>query len=288
MPLSPTTLTRLDPAFPLLWRDGTTLQIGDDPGIRVPASAPWVERLLSRMRDGFRRSSFDVIAHRAAAPWAEARRLLAVVEPALQDESARPRTARVSALGLPDARAEGRLCETLADEGVPLAEAEARASTVVAVVLVPGAAAAVQFAPLLRADHPHLPIAVEPGRITVGPLVVPGLTPCLSCRDAEDTARDPAWPLLHGQLVGRDPGRLTLARIAAAGAVAARLLAAADPARIARISADGGIAWRAVRFRAECLCREPSCPSPPGTATVPALRAPPSAPTTAPACAQPA
>ncbi len=288
MPLSPTILTRLDPAFPLLWRDGTTLQIGADPGIRVPASAPWVERLLSRMRNGFRRSSFDVIAHRAGAPWAEARRLLAVVEPALQDESARPRTARVSALGLTDARAEGRLCETLADEGVPLAEAEARASTVVAVVLVPGAAAAVQFAPMLRADHPHLPIAVEPGRITVGPLVVPGLTPCLSCRDAEDTARDPAWPLLHGQLVGRDPGRLTLARIAAAGAVAARLLAAADPARIARISADGGIAWRAVRFRAECLCREPSCPSPPGTATAPALRAPPSAPTTAPACAQPA
>lgn len=288
MPLSPTTLTRLDPAFPLLWRDGTTLQIGDDGGIRVPASAPWVERLLSRMRGGFRLSSFDVIAHRVGAPWAEARRLLAAVEPALRDEPDRPRTARVSALGLTDARAAGRLCETLADEGVPLAEAEARASTVVAVVLVPGAAAAVQFAPMLRADHPHLPIAVEPGRITVGPLVVPGLTPCLSCRDAEDTARDPAWPLIHAQLVGRDPGRLTLARVASAGAVAAHLLAATDPARIGRISADGVIVWRSVRFRAECLCRDPSSPSPPGTGTVPVRRALPIAPTRARACAQPA
>ena len=288
MPLTPTTLTRLDPAFPLLWRDGTTLQIGDDPGIRVPASAPWVERLLSRMRRGFRRSAFDVIAHRAGAPWSEARRLLAVVEPALQDEPSPPRAARVSALGLTDTRAEGRLCETLEDEGVPLATAEERGSTAVAVVLVPGAAAAVQFAPMLRADHPHLPVAVEPARITVGPLVIPGVTPCLSCRDAEDTARDPAWPLLHGQLVGRDPGRLTLARVAAAGAVAAHLLRAADPARIARVSADGGIAWRSVRFHAECLCRAPSCPSPPGTATAPARRAPPSVPTTAPACAQPA
>lgn len=288
MPLTPTTLTRLDPAFPLLWRDGMTLQIGDDPAIRVPASAPWVERLLSRMRRGFRRSAFDVIAHRAGAPREEARRLLAVVEPALQDEPARPRAARVSTLGLTDARAEGRLCETLADEGVPLATAAAPSSTLVAVVLVPGAAAAVQFAPFLRTDSPHLPVAVEPARITVGPLVVPGLTPCLSCRDAEDTARDPAWPLLHGQLVGRDPGRVTLARVASAGAVAASLLADPEAARIARISADGAIGWRSVRFRAECLCRDPSSPSPPGTARAPVRRAPPIVPRTAPACAQPA
>lgn len=288
MPLTPTTLTRLDPALPLLWRDGTTLQVGDDPAIRIPASAPWVERLLSRMRRGFRRSTFDVIAHRAGAPREDARRLLAVLEPALQDEPVRPRAARVSALGLTDTRAEGRLCETLADEGVPLASDEAPASTTVAVLLVPGAAAAVQFAPFLRTDRPHLPIAIESARITVGPLVSPGLTPCLSCRDAEDTARDPAWPLIHAQLVGRDPGRITLTRVASAGAVAARLLAATDPARIGRISADGVIVWRSVRFRAECLCRDPSSPSPPGTGTAPVRRALPIAPTRAPACAQPA
>ncbi len=285
MPLTPTTLTRLDPALPLVWRDATTLQVGDDPAIRVAVSAPWVERLLSRMRRGFRRSAFDVIAHRAGAPREEARRLLALVEPALQEEPVLPRVARVVSLGLTDLRTEARLCEVLTDEGVPLATSETPIAAAVAVVLVPGAAAAVQFAPFLRTDAPHLPIAVEPARITVGPLVRPGRTPCLSCRDAEDTACDPAWPLIHGQLVGRDPGRITLARVAAAGAVAARLLAAADPARSARINADGGTAWRSVRFHAECLCRGPSSPSPPGTATAPARRAPPTAPTTAPACA---
>lgn len=287
MPLSPTTLTRLDPALPVLWRDGTTLQLGDDPAIRVPASAPWVERLLSRMRRGFRRSAYDVIAHRAGAPREDARRLLTLIEPALRDEPPRPRAARVDSLGLTDARAEARLCETLVDEGVELMDDGAAGPPAVAVVLVPGAAAAVQFARYLRADAPHLPVAVEPARITVGPLVVPGVTPCLSCRDAEDAARDPAWPTVHSQLVARDPGRIALARLAAAGAVVAQLLAA-EPGRLARISADGGIEWRAVRFRAECLCRGPSSPSPPGTATAPARRALPTAPTTAPACARPA
>lgn len=281
VPLSPTILTQLDPGVPLLWRDGTTLQLGDDAAIRIPASAPWVERLLSRMRRGFRRSAFDVIAHQAGAPREEARQLLRTVESVLRDESPPPRAARVRALGLVDERAESRLREVLADEGVPLADDPAA----VAVVLVPGAAAAAQFTGLLRADAPHLPVAIEPGRITVGPLVVPGSTPCLTCRDAEDAARDDAWPLVHSQLVARDPGRVALARLAVAGAVTARLLAAADPARIARITADGGIAWRSVSFRAGCLCRGPSSPSPRGSATAHAPLDPPSVPTTAPACA---
>lgn len=286
MPLTPTTLTRLDPGTPLLWRDGTTLQLGHEGVIRIAASAPWVERLLSRMRHGFRRASFDVIAHQAGAPREEARQLLALVEPALQEQPPLPLPARVTSLGLIDHRAEPRLREALADEGVPLADDDG--AVAVTVVLVPGMAAARQFTGLLRADTPHLPVAVETGRVTVGPLVLPGITPCLACRDVEDAARDEAWPLVHSQLVARDPGRIPLARLAAAGAVAAGLLAATAPARIAQINADGGIAWRSVSFREECLCRGPSSPSPPGSATVPVRPDRPSVPTTVPAYAQPA
>ena len=34
-PLTPKTITRLNPAVPLLWRDGTTVQAGTDGELRI-------------------------------------------------------------------------------------------------------------------------------------------------------------------------------------------------------------------------------------------------------------
>jgi len=47
---------------------------------------------------------------------------------------------------------------------------------------------------------PHLPVRVRDGAGVVGPLVIPGLTSCLSCADLHRTDRDPAWPALAAQL----------------------------------------------------------------------------------------
>lgn len=54
---------------------------------------------------------------------------------------------------------------------------------------------------LTRRDVPHLVARLAPERVRVGPLVVPGLTPCLTCIDAVLTEADPGWPatlLGHG------------------------------------------------------------------------------------------
>lgn len=57
---------------------------------------------------------------------------------------------------------------------------------------------------LLRELHtartPHLPVRVRDGTGFVGPLVIPGVTSCLSCVDRHRTDRDPAWPALAAQL----------------------------------------------------------------------------------------
>lgn len=90
-PLSPKTITRLDPGVPLLWRDSETLQLGVDGDVRLPVDAPWVVPLLTRMAEGFRMNSFDVIAHGAGAPRREAQLLLARLRPLLVDDA--PRTA---------------------------------------------------------------------------------------------------------------------------------------------------------------------------------------------------
>lgn len=286
-PMTPTTLTRLDPRYPLLWRDEDTVQFGIESVVRIDVVGPWVERLLSRLISGIRLSTFDVVAHGVGAPRDEARRLLSVLRPLLVEDAPPAPAFWVDAINLGGSRSQERMRQSLADEG--LDEADPRAPGGVAVVMVGGAAAALQLAPFLRDDLPHLPIGFEQDAAVVGPLVVPGSTPCLSCRDAHERDRDDAWPRLHAQLVGAAV-HVTAARIAHAASLAARILRTPTPAAglMVRVSPDGRHAWRSVRYHAECRCLEPSSRSPRENARAtapPVLR---NAPTTRPAFARPA
>lgn len=269
-PLTPPTLTRLDPTRPLLWRDDETLQFGLDGEVRIAVRSDWVEPLLLRLRAGFRRSAFDLIAHAVGAPRNEARELLRALEPLLRDDRPAPPAAWVESLNLADARAEARMRTALAEEGIRGGLRDDPHD--VGVVLIQGAAAALQLAPYLRDDVPHLPVAFEADRVTVGPRVIPGLTPCLSCRDGHERDRDEAWPRMHAQLIGRSPGGpLTAARIGEAAALIARVIRMPpDDAKVGQITADGLLAWRSVRFHEGCRCREQSFRSPRGSEREPA------------------
>ncbi len=46
----------------------------------------------------------------------------------------------------------------------------------------------------------HLPVRVRDGVGLVGPLVIPGVTSCLSCADLHRRDRDAAWPVICAQL----------------------------------------------------------------------------------------
>lgn len=286
-PITPPTLTRLDPAYPLLWRDAETVQFGLDAIVRVPASEPWVDRLLQALRGGFRANAFDVIAHGAGAPRDAARELLTTLRPVLlTDESPLP-DVWIESLNMADSRVESRTEIALCDEGFRTTD---RADPdAVAIVLVHGAASARQLARYLRDDIAHLPVAFEPGATTIGPLVVPGRTPCLACRDGHERDRDASWPTLHAQLVGATSGRITAARTAEAAALVARILAErgqSKSAKVVRVSPAGRHVWQSVKFHAECRCREPSFRSPRGSATADARLAPQHETKTAPAFAR--
>jgi bacteriocin biosynthesis cyclodehydratase domain-containing protein len=60
-------------------------------------------------------------------------------------------------------------------------------------------------ASLMREQIPHLAAAADEAIGIVGPLVVPGRTACLRCMDLTRADRDPAWPLILAQLLGRQP-----------------------------------------------------------------------------------
>ncbi len=283
-PLSPTTLTRIDPAFPLLWRDVDTVQFGLEADVVVPLSAPWVEPLLQAMRNGFRRASFDVVAHGLGAPRDPARELLRTVEPVLRDDRRPLPPIWIESVNVSDSRVQTRIEHALVDEG--FATVDRGAQDAVGIVLVHGAASAHQLAGYLRDDLAHLPVAFEPGGTTIGPLIVPGRTPCLSCRDAHERDRDPAWPRMHAQLIGATAVEITSVRTIEAAALVARVLGEIDGAKLTksvRISGDGRRLWSEVKFHADCLCREQTSRSLQGSETDAAPLAQTNATTTAPA-----
>lgn len=282
--MTPTTLTRIDPDYPLLWRDVNTVQFGlDAEGLRIPLSEPWVEPLLQAMRDGFRRSMFDVIAHGCGAPREGARDLLRLVEPMLIADALAPPRIWLESISLSDSRVAFRIESALREEGFLTTRRAAPGS--VGIVIVQGAASAHQLATYLQDDLVHVPVGFEPGGTTVGPLIVPGRTPCLACRDAHERDLDPAWPRLHAQLIGATSTPITTARTVEAAALIARILFDAENAthaKSARITPDGRRVWREARFHAECRCREPSFRSLPESGTDGVRDARPRAPTTSP------
>jgi bacteriocin biosynthesis cyclodehydratase domain-containing protein len=80
---------------------------------------------------------------------------------------------------------------------------------------------------LMREGRPHLVAGLRGVEGLVGPLVLPGTTPCLRCVDLGRRMRDPSWGTVREQLATPDPmARLTTTPasgvvVAAAGALAA-------------------------------------------------------------------
>ncbi|MBC7639045.1 MAG: TOMM precursor leader peptide-binding protein [Rhodoferax sp.] len=145
---------------------------------------------------------------------------------------------------------------------------------------------------LVRRDVPHLAVVVSADRIVVGPLVRPGRSACLRCLDLHRRDRDPAWPHLVAQLLGRRgypaPVGESALCTAAAGLAALQVLAELDAAHTGRPLApdavgrtleislpDAAVRRRPWRPHPGCGCsRLPTAPVVPA-AVVPAT-APPS------------
>ena len=80
---------------------------------------------------------------------------------------------------------------------------------------------------LFRSGRHHLAVRLEPDRAVVGPLVIPGRSPCVRCQDLNRCRLDAAWPHLLAQLcretVAAEPTLLSWAASTAAVQVRAWL-----------------------------------------------------------------
>ena len=161
MARTPALLTRIDPEFAPLWRDGDTLQFGLHSDLQTRAAEPWIERLVARLNAGMQLSTFDVVAHTLGAPREEARALLEMLRPVLRTDPPPAPSVWIENSNLADSRVETWVRSSLIDFGID--ESARAAPTSIGIILVHGAVAAAQMTPYLREDLVHLPVAFDAG-----------------------------------------------------------------------------------------------------------------------------
>jgi hypothetical protein len=289
-------ILRLDPRIPLVWRDPWTLQLGVDDvlGI-VPDVTSDQLRLVGSLAVGVSVERLRETGLRLGVAAAEVDALLSALRPALRPRGPTRATAEPGSAptvtvrdGRSDAVAFDTLLQTsLSAAGFLVLAPEADAD--LAVLVADWAVEPHRYRGLLADDAPHLPVVFGDATVAIGPLVVPGRSDCLACRERRHAEADDAWPALASQLVHR--------RAATRNAPVA-LAAAAEVVRLAegwRDATDGG---RGARLRLGgdrevSASRGPhpacGCAAPPGIVTAAAPRAAAlSAPTTGAVHGEPA
>jgi hypothetical protein len=117
-------------------------------------------------------------------------------------------------------------------------------------------------------ELPHLFVDVCETTATIGPFVLPGVTPCLRCLQLSRGDRDHRWPMLAAQLVNRSVAveacDVTVATLASAltATHALQWVDAAGNDVVADIDSAGGVLeWDLVdrRLRRRSLPAHPAC-----------------------------
>lgn len=263
---------RLDPRYPLVWRDPMSLQIGaETPVVTLANVSQPVERLIAALMAGISRGELDRMAARLGVDANEMPGFLERIGPALAPEPRRPAHATwvVDGTG-PTAE---RVAALLMTAGLAPMDAAAAEKPDLAVIVANHVIEPRRYIRWLSLDIPHLALVYTDTGARVGPLVEPESGPCLHCLAMDMTERDPSWPAIASQLLGqsasseREPLVSVVAGLAARVAES-RLLDGVNDLASATLSFDersltGRRAWH--RQHPQCGCRSLS-----GTETVPA------------------
>ncbi|MGR3934641.1 ThiF family adenylyltransferase [Streptomyces sp. BRA346] len=117
--------------------------------------------------------------------------------------------------------------------------------------------------PLLASGTPHLYAGVIEGTGVVGPLVLPGVTPCAGCVAAARAEREPVWPRMLAQWRsgrrGAAPACDTALATVVAGLAASRALAFLDGGLPGGAAARWELALPALSWQAERVEAHPGC-----------------------------
>jgi len=252
---------RIDPRWPLVWRDPSTLQVGiDPPRVIIERVTILEERLISALTVGVTHDGLEVIAEGNHPVIVE---LITRLTPVLQAPVPRSIGATVALSGV------GRLVELVArllgEVGIRVVVAE-RAEHLVelapalAIVVGHDVLAPQLHSVWLRRDVPHVPVLFTESAVHLGPIVEPGTGPCLVCIELHRRDADAAWPTIATQLLTRavrNEPPLLAAGVAVdlCRVVLERLERGPRDARSLRISVTGERTATEWDVHPECSCR---------------------------------
>lgn len=284
--------------MPLVWASETRLRCGDNPRSPTCHVTEAEAALIEAIRAGADPSTIEIMTRAAGITPRRARRLIAFIRPSLRAPREPTLDALVTSGELSDAttapradalrqRRHGHRLHLAGDAryhdlsrwmlertGVAVIDSfdapdptvphqVGAAGTRTVGLLVSGPVAHPQLMrEWMRCAVPHVVVSVMAHGVEVSHLVVPGTTPCLTCRERRRTDDDPTWPFSAAQLAAREVAEVerTVASTAIAVAIAA-ILAHIDgdtpPMRHgARIQPYGINPTEAPQFHPECGCRE--------------------------------
>ena len=257
-------MPRLNPKLPLLWRTPTSCQFGSlSPVAVLRDTTVNEERALAVLREGTSLGTLRALAAQWYMAPTELDDLLVRVAPALEPEPQLAPRRRVSVVGCDTGRAE--IVRALRDEWEVVDSAGDTSSAVAAVDLV--IILANYVLPLatagawLRRDTPHVLVVFDEQSAYVGPLIMPGLTPCAHCIDEQRRVNDDCWPAIATQLMFAQRPEISTAlrfRVACDVLTLARLWRDEKRVHSARFRVTESTSEddRDARFSVECQCRD--------------------------------
>lgn len=261
-------MLRLSLSRPPLWRTDSSVQLGDERAVRLEDVTTWQEQLLDALHEGIPDAMLLPLARSLGASEREAESFVSRISAAL---SPVPGPALSVPAELPpeigfvesEAFVQGWRASNLDPLSVTRWRDDHADPALPTIVVADRLVDPRLAASLMAADTVHVPIELSGDRVTVGPVVIPGATACLACRQAHRTDADPRWPLVAAQLIGRERVATDAGLILEAAVLAGRLLRAASSEAgsttlsVTLSSADMRRVWHAHRPHERCLCRSP-------------------------------
>ena len=215
-------LLRLDPRYPVVWRDTTSLQIGAETPVATLSnvSRPF-EQLIGALMAGISRPELDKMASRLGLAPDELPGFLEQISPALvADPATRGTSGWVVDGSGPTAQ---RIASLLTDAGLTPRRSTGAVRVNLAIVVANHVIDPRRYIRWLSLDIPHLAVVYTDTGARVGPLVEPGIGPCLHCLARQAAEQDAAWPAIASQLLGQSAASEREPLVSAVAGLAARV-----------------------------------------------------------------
>lgn len=204
----------LNPVFPLCWENIETLRIGFDRAeVRLHTPTPAAQRFVDRLRAGVHPRDLESVARRSGLLSDERELLMHQLRPVLVQ--ARDNTSEPLKEDHPSALfavfGEGSFARRVRRRfelaGLALATEAVTPDFVVLVEQFVGTTTRAQS--LLSDDVPHLLLRATDRHLFLGPLVLPGGLPCLTCLELHSLEKEPSLHVLAAQLANEIPAAAT-------------------------------------------------------------------------------